>query len=93
MGKTKAPVSEENKGVSIKSLNDLVALNLETLGQVVTGDIDNRKAQLIFTGSRTITSSLKVGIEAMKLGLAKVSGIPIGDTRDLLPTPRDKKID
>ena len=64
---------------SIKSLEDLINLNLRTLEDVIGGDIDNKKAALIFTGSRTVTSSLKLGLESMKLGLKNVGGLSIGN--------------
>jgi len=72
------------KEIRIKTLEDLLNLNLNTLEEVVNGQIDNRKAALIFTGSRTVTSSLKVGLEAMKLGLVKVAGMPVGNTAQLI---------
>ena len=72
------------EAVRIKTLEDLITLNLKTLEQVVDGIIDNRRAQLIFTGSRTVSSTLKLGIEAMKLGLGKIAGLPVGDSDKLL---------
>lgn len=63
-------------------------LNLNTLEKVVAGEIDNRKAQLIFTGSRTVTSTLKLGIEAMKLGVKKIGGVQIDAVDKKLSAPR-----
>jgi len=67
--------------IRIRSLEDLIDLNLSTLEDVVAGTIDNRKASLIFTGSRTVSSALKLGIEAMKLGLREIAGIPLGQLK------------
>ena len=78
----KQPTNEKSrntvKRVSVRSLEDLINLNLQTLEDVVSGEVDNKKAALIFTGSRTVTSSLKLGIEAMKLGHKTVAGMPVG---------------
>ncbi len=79
MQKNKQNPSKENGKVEIKSLEDLICLNLNTLEDVVGGGIDNRKAAMIFTGSRTVTTALKLGIEAMKLGMAQIAGMPVGD--------------
>jgi hypothetical protein len=54
-------------------------LNLSTLENVINEKVDNKKAALIFTGSRTVTGSLKLGLEAMKLGMSRVAGVSIGD--------------
>jgi len=62
----------------IKSLNDLVRLNLETLEGVENETEDFKKAALIFTGSRTVTGALKIGIEAMKLGIKNIGGVGVG---------------
>ena len=73
----------------IDSLEALINLNLRTLEQVIDNSIDNKKAALIFTGSRTVTSTLKVGLEAMKLGLAEVSGVSVSDNERLpLKSPK-----
>lgn len=77
--KSKAP----DQKVEINNLNDLVRLNLNTLEDVVNGDGDLKRAQLIFTGSRTITGAMKVGIEAMKLGFKQIGGIDVGDVKKL----------
>lgn len=73
-----------SKDVKLETLEDLINLNLNTLKNVVSGDIDHRKAALIFTGSRTVTSSLKLGIEAMKLGLKDISGVGVGNSTKLI---------
>jgi hypothetical protein len=70
--------------VKIGSLEDLINLNLNTLGDVINNTIDNKKAALIFTGSRTVTSALKLGIEAMKLGLGNIAGLPMGEKPELI---------
>ena len=62
----------------INSLEDLVRLNLNTLQGVIDETIDNKKAALIFTGSRTVTGSLKLGIEALKLGMNRIGGVDVG---------------
>lgn len=67
------------KLVQVRTLEDLVELNLGTLNGVINETIDNKKAGLIFTGSRTVCVALKLGIEAMKLGLRQVGGVEIGD--------------
>lgn len=72
------------KKASIKSLEDLINLNLRTLEGVVDGDVDNKKAALIFTGSRTVTASLKLGLESIKLGMKSISGMPVGQTGKLV---------
>lgn len=69
--------------IKIRTLEELISLNLNTLEQVVTNEIDNKKAALIFTGSRTVTSALKLGVEAMKLGMNKIAGMPTGDAKKL----------
>ena len=71
--------SETRKLVQIRTLEDLVNLNLDTLNGVVNETMDNKKAGLIFTGSRTVCVTLKLGIEAMKLGLRTVGGVAMGD--------------
>lgn len=63
--------------IRIKSLEDLINLNLSTLEKVINGGIDNRKAGLIFTGSRTVATAFKLGLEAMKLGMKQVAGMPV----------------
>jgi hypothetical protein len=73
----------DEKKVHIKTLTDLVNLNLETLEDVVSGETDNRKAAVIFTGSRTITGALKLGLEAAKLGVVDVGGIVMTDLKQL----------
>ena len=77
------------KMTTVNSLGDLINLNLRTLESVNDGLIDNRKAALIFTGSRTVTAGLKVGVEAMRLGMSNVAGLPMlvgidddGDEKD-----------
>lgn len=69
--------------VEIKTLTDLVNLNLTTLEEVVSGETDNRKAGVIFTGSRTITGALKLGLEAAKLGIVDVGGIVMTDLKQI----------
>ena len=61
--------------LALNTLDDLIRLNLSTLEDVVNGDIDNKTAALIFTGSRTAIGGLKLGVEVMKLGIKKVGGI------------------
>ena len=73
----------DEKKVHIKTLTDLVNLNLETLEDVVSGETDNRKAAVIFTGSRTITGALKLGLEAAKLEIVDVGGIVMTDLKQL----------
>ena len=80
-------VEENGNGVSkvsVRTLEELITLNLSTLEDVVSGEIDNKKAALIFTGSRTVIGSLKLGLEAMKLGMTRISGVPIGDNKQLV---------
>lgn len=83
--------SKAGKIVHVRTLEDLVELNLSTLNGVIDEEIDNKKAGLIFTGSRTVCVALKLGIEAMKLGLRQVGGVEIGDgsrvIEDGTPTP------
>lgn len=80
--------NKESKNIvrktSIKTLEDLINLNLSTLEDVINEDIDNKKAALIFTGSRTVTSSLKLGLESMKLGIRNISGISVGNKISLV---------
>jgi endonuclease III len=75
----KAKREAGNGSIQIRTLEDLIKLNLETINGVVNETIDNRKASLIFTGSRTVTSSMKLGIEALKLGLKSIGGIGMKD--------------
>ena len=75
--KATEPQKTNETKFSITSFADLINLNLETLEQVVSGDIDNKKAALIFTGSRTVTGTLKLGLEARKLGMKDVAGINV----------------
>ena len=63
---------------SINSLEDLINVNLRTLENVVNETDDNRKAAVIFTGSRTITGILKLGLEATKAGLVQIGGVRLG---------------
>ena len=84
MSETKS-VGGETKKVRISSLEDLINLNLRTLEDVVNGDIDNRKAALMFTGSRTVAGSLKLALEAVKLGMGRLAGIDIGDSKRAIP--------
>lgn len=75
--KTKKSNEVRENGFEISSFSDLVNLNLKTLEKVVSGDIDNKKAALIFTGSRTVTGTLKLGLEARKLGMKDVAGVNV----------------
>ncbi len=68
---------EVDRITKIETLNDLITLNLDVLSDVNDGRIDHRKASLIFTGSRTVTAGLKVGIDAMRLGLKDVGGMKV----------------
>ena len=77
-------MEKKSKRISVRTLEDLINLNLTTLEDVVSGEIDTKKAGLIFTGSRTVTQSLKLGIEAMKLGMGKIAGMPLGDPKKLI---------
>lgn len=81
------------KSIKIDSLESLIQLNLKTLEEVVSGTIDNRKAALIFTGSRTVTSELKVGIEAMKLGMTSISGVPTDGNKKEIEKKTNKPTD
>ena len=71
-------MAKESGKVRIESLEDLINLNLRTLENVVNDQIDNRKAGLIFTGSRTVAASFKLGVEAVKLGMSQVAGLNVG---------------
>ena len=75
--KSQERAADGNGKFRIKTLSDLIGLNIATLEDVVNSDTDLKKAALIFTGSRTITASLKLGLEAMKLGMKSVSGVDI----------------
>lgn len=66
-----------NGKYKINNLSDLIALEISTLEGVVNEETDLKKASVIFTGARTVTASLKVGLEAMKLGMKRVSGVDI----------------
>lgn len=68
-------------------MDDLVSLNLRTLEDVMNGDIDNKTASLVFTGSRTAIGGLKLGVEVMKLGIQKVGGVTMPSTKNLLESP------
>ncbi len=83
-------IVERSEAVRIKTLKDLVDLNIRTLEEVVSGETDNRKAAVIFTGSRTVTGALKLGLEAMKLGIPEVGGLGMVDVPEL-PGPKKKK--
>lgn len=83
MEKKQTQVGQKSREVQLDTLSDLIQLNKETLKGVVEGTIDNRKAALIFTGSRTITGQLKLAIEAVRLGIAILSGVPMGETKKL----------
>jgi hypothetical protein len=78
MGKTGKELTTGGEKIAINNLNDLVRLNLNTLEDVMAGDIDNKKAAIVFTGSRTVTAALKLGLEAMKLGIVEVGGVGMG---------------
>jgi len=65
------------KDIQLRTLEDLIGLNLKTLEGVVNETMDNKKAALIFTGSRTVTGTLKLGLEAMKLGMGSVAGVDV----------------
>jgi len=83
MQKKKSELGKSNGNtdrlVPVRTLEDLVELNLGTLNGVISETIDNKKAGLIFTGSRTVCVALKLGIEAMRLGLRQVGGMQMGD--------------
>lgn len=66
---------DNNNDLKIKSLEELAHLNLETLIQVRDQKTNGKRATLIFTGSRTVTGVLKLGVEASKLGLSQVAGV------------------
>ena len=83
MGK-KQKDGDKGEPVEIKTLADLVNLNLTTLSSVVNAQVDYKQAALIFTGSRTVTATLKLGIEASKLGLVQIAGMNMA--------PGDKQI-
>lgn len=87
MGKKSQKFNEGSRNVAINNLNDLIRLNLDTLEDVMSGSIDNKKAALIFTGSRTVSSSLKLGLEAMKLGITEIGGVGVST-----PTPLKNKL-
>ena len=66
-----------HENTKLESLRDLLFLNLRTLENVRDGEINNKKAALIFTGSRTVTGVLKLGVEASKLGLSMIGGVDV----------------
>ena len=66
------------KMIEINSLEALIETNLRTLEGVANETIDNRRASVIFAGSRTVTGALKLGLEAMRLGMNSVAGFKIG---------------
>ena len=72
------------KTTQIRSLADLVRENITALEGVIDGRMDNRKAAVIFTGSRTITGALKLGLEAAKLGLPQIGGVLIDENIKLI---------
>lgn len=84
MAKKIPDMGKKAEKIRIKSLEDLIRLNLDTLESVVIGEIDNRKAQLIFTGSRTISSTFKLGLEAIKIGMKNVAGLPVRSSGKLI---------
>lgn len=89
MVKKASNLDEKVGKIKINTLEDLIRLNLDTLEDVVSESIDNRKAALIFTGSRTVASSFKLGLEAVKLGIRQVSGMGLGATSKLLQPKKD----
>lgn len=69
--------------VRIESLEDLIQGTLRTLEGVMNDTIDNRKASVIFAGARTATGELKMGLEAMRLGLKDVGGVKMGSFKKI----------
>ena len=67
--------SPKTKPQNLNTLNDLINLNLSTLEQVIEGTVDYKSAALIFTGSRTAISGLKLGVEVIKLGINKIGDV------------------
>lgn len=68
---------------NIRTLQDLIDLNLRTLTDVANEQVDHKKAALVFTGSRTVTGALKVGLEAMKLGVTLIDGVTLGNIKKI----------
>lgn len=64
--------------IRINTLEDLIRLELDTLEGVINETTDNKKAALLFTGARTVTATLKLGLEARKLGMGHVAGVDVG---------------
>jgi len=57
---------------------------LDTLQKVRDGNINHKKAAIIFTGSRTVTGVLKLGMEASKLGLSMIGGVDVNSGAKLI---------
>ncbi len=86
------PTIAIGREVEIRSLEDLVLVNISTLQGAFSGKLDNRRATVIFNGSRTITGIMKLGLEAKKLGLSEIGGIEI-EKLDRLPIQIESKTD
>jgi len=65
----------EKASNKISGIRQLVDLNLKALQGVDAGTMDNRKAVVIFMGTRTVTGALKLALEAKKAGIAEVAGV------------------
>jgi hypothetical protein len=86
MAESKSKCGANGNGInSVRNLEDLIRLNISTLEGIVNEDMDHKKAALIFTGSRTITGALKLGLEAMKLGMKQVGGVDMNKGLKKLP--------
>lgn len=78
------PKEDGGKTTPLKSLGDILEMNLTTLEQVRDGKINHKKAALLFTGTRTAVGVLKLGIEASKMGLSMVGGLNVNDKNRLI---------
>ena len=78
--------SNENgrENTDLKSLDSLLNLGIDTLRKVRDDKINNKKASLIFTGTNTVNNSIKIGIEANKLGIAVIGGIDLHSNSRLI---------
>ena len=71
---------------NLHTLNALINLNLSTLEQVIEGTVDYKSAALIFTGSRTAISGLKLGVEVIKLGINKIGDVKMLEGKEVPKT-------